>query len=293
MIKWGRLTSITFVLGLFSFLNVSNTYAKTTAVSLENNVDVWGKASQTEEAISTLDKNEEVEIIGTEGDYYVIALNNGEEGYVVRDLLKIASVDAVSTGDHVNIRQAPNTRCNVLGQVNKGDALIVTGKSGDWYQIKYNGNEAWIHGDYVKTMEDVFVTEKKGQASNSNNLGEEIVEYAKRFIGTPYRYAGTDLTSGVDCSGFTQAVMSHFGIYLSRPSSAQANDGVTISKQELQAGDLVFFDTSGSNNGRISHVGIYVGNNKFIHADSSRGVIINSLNEDYYIRTYVKAVRVL
>ncbi|NLM13942.1 MAG: SH3 domain-containing protein [Epulopiscium sp.] len=292
MIKWGRLASITFVLGLFSILNVTNTYAKTTAVSIENNVDVWGNTSQTEEAVTTLNKNDKVEVTGVKGDYYIIALNDGREGYVAKDLLKIASVDGVSTGDHVNIRQKPNTSCAVLGQVNKGDALILTGKSGDWYQVEYNNGEAWIHGDYVKTKEDVFFTEKKGQAS-SHPLGEEIVEYAKRFIGTPYRYAGTDLSRGVDCSGFTQAVMGNFGIYLSRPSSAQAKDGVTISKQDLQAGDLVFFDTSGSNNGGISHVGIYIGNNKFIHSESSRGVIISSLSEGYYTRTYVKAVRVL
>jgi cell wall-associated NlpC family hydrolase len=73
----------------------------------------------------------------------------------------------------------------------------------------------------------------------------------------------------------------------------QAEDGRTIPKSHLQTGDLVFFDTNGVNTGAISHVGIYVGENKFLHADSTHGVMISNLNSDYYTRNYVKSVRVL
>lgn len=292
MIKWGRLTSITFVLGLFSVLSVSNTYAKTIAISVENNVDVLAQSDQTDEIITTINKDDRVEVIGDEGDCYAVILDNEEEGYILKDLLHIASVDGVSTGDRVNIRQKPNKSCKVLGQVNREEPLILTGKSGDWYQIDYNNSEAWIYGDYVKVLDEDFLTEKKVQVT-TNKSADDIIDFAKNYIGTSYRYGGTELSRGVDCSGFTQAVMGNFGIYLSRSSSSQAGDGASVSKKDLQSGDLVFFDTSGSNNGGISHVGIYIGNNKFIHSESSRGVMISSLNEDYYSRRYVKAVRVM
>jgi cell wall-associated NlpC family hydrolase len=73
------------------------------------------------------------------------------------------------------------------------------------------------------------------------------------------------------------------------------NDGYRVKKADLQKGDLVFFDTSGSNNGAISHVGMYIGNGQFIHSSSGkkRGVTISSLGEAYYQRTYVTAARVL
>lgn len=292
MIKLGRLTSITFVLGLFSVLSVSNTYAKTIAISVEKNVDVLAQSDQTDEIITTINKDDRVEVIGDEGDCYAVILDNGEEGYILKDLLYIASVDGVSTGDRVNIRQKPNKSCKVLGQVNREDPLILTGKSGDWYQIDYNNSEAWIYGDYVKVLDEDFLIEKEVQVT-TNKSADDIIDFAKNYIGTSYRYGGTELSRGVDCSGFTQAVMGNFGIYLSRSSSSQAGDGASVSKKDLQSGDLVFFDTSGSNNGGISHVGIYIGNNKFIHSESSRGVMISSLNEDYYSRRYVKAVRVM
>jgi cell wall-associated NlpC family hydrolase len=75
-----------------------------------------------------------------------------------------------------------------------------------------------------------------------------------------------------------------------------ASNGVRVKKANLQKGDLLFFDTSGSNNGRISHVGIYIGNGQFIHSTSSKrtwGVSISSLSEAYYMRTYVTASRVI
>ncbi|WP_058486440.1 C40 family peptidase [Defluviitalea phaphyphila] len=297
MMKWHKLVSCIFVAGLFFFLSVTNSYAKTIGMSIENNVDVWEETTNTEKIITTLNKEDKVEILGIEKDCYIVKLDDGNKGYILKDLLNILSTDGISTGDRVNIRQAPNTSSEILGQVNKGDSLIIIGKSGEWYNIEYNNQEAWIHSNYVNLIEgDIFQLYDNKISSNNledNNLEEEIVKYAKQFIGTPYRYGGTDLYSGVDCSGFTQTVMGNFGINLNRVSRYQAEDGIEISKNELKKGDLIFFDTSGSNNGQISHVGIYIGNNQFIHAESSRGVCIDSLNQDYYINTYVKAIRVI
>ncbi|NLK21474.1 MAG: SH3 domain-containing protein [Epulopiscium sp.] len=289
-----RIASCALVFGVFSIFGVSNSYGKTIGISSQDGIGVLNSFSNEEEIVSTLNKKDKVEIIGLEGDYYFVSLDNKIEGYVKKDSLHIDSISGISTGDRVNIRVKPNTSCQVLGQVNKGDDLVITGKLGDWYQVVYNDSEAWIYEEYVRTAEEAFLPQVKVEVQvSSNKSANEIIAYAKRFIGTPYRYAGTDLSRGVDCSGFTQSVMGNFGISLNRTSGGQGLDGYAVSKKDLQPGDLVLFDTSGVNNGNISHVGIYIGDNQFIHSESSRGVIISSLGEGYYTRTYVKAVRVL
>jgi cell wall-associated NlpC family hydrolase len=124
--------------------------------------------------------------------------------------------------------------------------------------------------------------------SNSSS-SSTIVRTAFSYRGARYRYGGSS-QSGFDCSGFTRHVYAKNGIYLPHSSSAQAQCGKRVSKNELQAGDLVFFSTTRRG---ISHVGIYVGNGQFVHASSSRGrVRVDSLNEGYYRERYRGARRV-
>jgi cell wall-associated NlpC family hydrolase len=111
------------------------------------------------------------------------------------------------------------------------------------------------------------------------------VAYAKQFLGCKYVYGGTS-PSGFDCSGFTQYVYKHFGISLNRTAAAQYSNGTSVTN--LQAGDLVMFGTSG-----INHVGIYIGENSFIHAaNTNSGVTIDSLSSSYYKANYVGARRI-
>lgn len=111
------------------------------------------------------------------------------------------------------------------------------------------------------------------------------------WLGVPYLWGGLD-KRGVDCSGFTQAVFADaFNVTLPRNSRAQALTGDAVERPGLRAGDLVFFDTL--DRGTVSHVGIYVGNDQFVHASSSKGVTRAALTERYYVRAYLSARRVL
>ncbi|MGB9792458.1 MAG: NlpC/P60 family protein [Thermacetogeniaceae bacterium] len=118
---------------------------------------------------------------------------------------------------------------------------------------------------------------------------QDIIDTAMRFLGYPYRYGGATPQSGFDCSGFVQYVFSLNGIKLPRTASQQAGIGTKV--MNPIAGDLVFFDTDHS--GSIGHVGIYIGNNAFIHASRSKGVTITSLSDDWYSQRYTYTCRVI
>lgn len=110
-----------------------------------------------------------------------------------------------------------------------------------------------------------------------------------KLVGIKYRYGGTT-TKGFDCSGFTSYVFNKVGIKLLRSSREQATMGIKVDRDDLRPGDLVFFNTFGK---RISHVGIYLGDGKFVHSSSKRGVRISSMSEKYYVKRYVTSRRVL
>ncbi|RCX14450.1 NlpC/P60 family protein [Fontibacillus phaseoli] len=112
----------------------------------------------------------------------------------------------------------------------------------------------------------------------------------KSVYGTPYKYGGVT-TNGFDCSGFTRYVFKKMGVDLARVSAAQYKQGTTVAKSQLKAGDLVFFNTMGK--GKVSHVGVYLGDGKFAHASSSKGIRTDKLSSSYYKTRYVGAKRIL
>lgn len=108
-----------------------------------------------------------------------------------------------------------------------------------------------------------------------------------RWWGVPYKYGGTTKT-GIDCSSLVQTLaLEAYGLKLPRTSKDQANYCKPIQRNELKEGDLVFFNTSGG----ISHVGLYLSNNKFVHASTSQGVVISDLDQKYWAERFVKAGR--
>lgn len=121
--------------------------------------------------------------------------------------------------------------------------------------------------------------------------GQDIVDYAKQFLGTDYVWGGNDLKNGVDCSGLTQQVYKKFGLSLPRVTYDQVGVGKGIKMNGLQAGDLIFFDFGGRSG--PDHVGIYMGDGKFIHAPRpGKGVEVANLKSGYYQDTFAGARRV-
>lgn len=146
----------------------------------------------------------------------------------------------------------------------------------------------------VKSDNSAILATIENEIKNSNTI-DNILKEASTYLGTPYRMGGMT-RSGIDCSAFVLSVFgSVAGINLPRVSSDQAQQGETVEKSNLEKGDLLFFQTVGR---RISHVGIVQditpeGEIKFIHASTSKGVIVSSLNERYWGARYKFAKRVL
>ena len=141
-------------------------------------------------------------------------------------------------------------------------------------------------------IEGFYIVEPNAYAAGSRDgnvrLREEIVRTAGRYVGVPYRWGGESPRSGFDCSGLTMVVYRLNGLDLPRSSRQQWKVGRRIDRSRLQKGDLVFFATRGGS--KISHVGIYTGGNKFLHAPSSgRRIQSSSLSDNYFKTRYVGA----
>lgn len=118
-------------------------------------------------------------------------------------------------------------------------------------------------------------------------FGEQVIAYAKQFLGTPYVWGG-ESASGFDCSGLVRFVFSHFGISLGHSSYAQYLAGTPVDRSQLMPGDLVFFSSNGAG---ASHVGIYAGNGQFLNAED-RGVVMDSMDSGYWASMYDGARRI-
>ncbi len=122
--------------------------------------------------------------------------------------------------------------------------------------------------------------------------GSDIANFAQQYLGTPYVWGGNSLTSGVDCSGLVQQVYSHFGLSVPRTTYQQIGVGKAINMNQLQAGDMVFFDTNPSIKGP-DHVGLYIGNGKMIEAPKpGEKVRVTDITSGYYYDSFVGARRV-
>ena len=193
----------------------------------------------------------------------------------------ISSAAGYISGNDVRFRGGPSTRDDILGTYNYGTALTITGSSGEWKAVIINGQAGYVYGQYVSEGSVTVI----GDDPNVSASGREVVEFALQYVGYPYTWGGTSPETGFDCSGFTTFVFKHFGITLNRVACDQASNGVEVDPSALQPGDLLCFYSSAD---YIGHVGIYIGDNKFVHASTyTTGVIISELSGYYTVRSFV------
>jgi cell wall-associated NlpC family hydrolase len=139
---------------------------------------------------------------------------------------------------------------------------------------------------YIVNPQDAAAA--KGQRDGNGELRKAIITTANRYVGVPYRWGGESPRTGFDCSGLTMVVYRINGLDLPRSSRQQWKAGISIHRRQLQKGDLVFFATRGGS--KVSHVGIYTGENKFLHAPGrGRRIQTSSLSSKYYRARYVGA----
>lgn len=290
------------------------------ALVIGDHVKVFKLPNEESEVIGEVTYGDTIIVNGLDGNFYRVRYNDHDcyvkSEFVMGDMIysvqKIDSVEnsganktkfvtLVSKSGGINLRKGADLDSEVIYVMERNSVFdVIDDSNPDWVKITYNDGEYFIHRDCVLVQTGVKPDrepsvisrpQEEYVASVNASKADEVVAYAKKFLGTPYVWGGTNLSRGVDCSGFTYSVMRANGIYLNRTSREQIYNGSRVSKANLQKGDLVFFGTGGS---YISHVGLYIGDGQFIHSSTSRtGVIISSLNDSYYVRTYVGACRVI
>ena len=208
---------------------------------------------------------------------------NGKDTVIENVLVTGVDKHMMVIASSLNIRSLWSADSKVLGAVSRGTDLTVTGLcENGWVQILYKGQVGYVSGEYVTDYE---------QVDNSASTGAvDIANFAMQFLGYPYVYGAESPSDGFDCSGLVYYCFGQFGYNLYRVANDQMNNnGTPVSRDSLQVGDLVFFGYGGY----ADHVGIYIGNNNFVHAaNPSSGVRVSSMNETYYLNKYLGARRI-
>jgi uncharacterized protein YgiM (DUF1202 family) len=252
--------------------------------------------SMDDSVIATIGENATAVILDQgDGVWYYINYN-GTIGYARAEYFKNVlaaenfSSTGVLTGDGVYMRDTPTTEGKELGNYKAGTTMPVIGINNGWYKVQHDGKTGYVRSDYLK-ITGGYSTAVSAKISAPTKTGNELVDFALGFVGYKYVYGGAS-PSGFDCSGFTSYVYKHFGYSITRNASGQYRDnGVKVARSDLVPGDLVFFSSSG---GSVTHVGLYIGNNEFVHASGARvGVVVSSLDSSYYTSGWVGAKRII
>ena len=203
---------------------------------------------------------------------------------------------ATVTASALNVRSGPSTSNSIIGKAYKGNTVEILDSSNGWYKIKLsNGQVGWASSQYISTSGNSNSgSTNNGNSSNEStntNKAQAIVNTARAQLGKPYVW-GAEGPNTFDCSGLVYYVYGQNGVKMPRSSREQANVGTTVSQSQLQPGDLIFSSTDGS--GKVTHVGIYIGNGQMIHAPQEGDVVkVTNANSSYWQKTFVKAKRVL
>lgn len=254
-------------------------------------VNVYRDPSINSERVTQALHGEPAKILSQQGSWIEVMLPDQQDyqGWVQKSALKNVSSKEdwlnrqIVSVPNAKIRTFPNESALVLEDLPLGTvvALDNSQQSNDFTSVKLvDGRKGYVMAKELLDYSD----------NTSNVSGEKILATAKQLMGQPYLWGGMT-TPGIDCSGFVHTVFKVHSVRLHRDTDLQyLYDGVAVSSNQLQPGDLVFFETYKSG---ASHMGIYAGNRKFLHASSSRGVNYDSLDSPYFSQRFIGAKRVI
>jgi uncharacterized protein YgiM (DUF1202 family) len=253
-----------------------------------SNLNVREEPSTDSTIVGKMTSHNACEIIGVEGDWYQIK-SGKVSGYVKSEYLLTGEEALAIAKDEVNtyatvttetlrVRSEASTESDIVSLVNVGEDLVVVEETDEWALVEVDDESGYVYKDYVTIAQKLptakTVTELR-YGEGVSDVRVELVQYALQFVGNRYVWGGESLTKGVDCSGFTMKIYEKFGIYLPHSSRAQPSYGTKIKASEAQPGDLFFYGSGKS----ISHVGIYIGDGKIVHASNKRdGIKISNCN---------------
>ena len=263
----------------------TSSVSKTMYVSA-NILNLRKEASSDSEVIDQLSLNDKVTVVEeVDGTWSKIQMS-GKSGYVATKYLSTKQTETTSRSKS-EARTSTNT-ANTKEVATNNNNKEVANQNTEVKQTETTQNTSNTetkNDTVVENKTEESTTPQANVTESSNKLtGEDVVAYAKQFLGYRYVYA-TAGPNTFDCSGFTQYVYKHFGYSLYRTASDQRKNGIAVSKSDLRAGDIVCFN---------GHVGLYIGGGQFIHAENSRtGVVISKLSQKYYTNNYITARRII
>lgn len=259
------------------------------------------EATTSSTILDTAHYGDSVVVLEKKGSWYKVNYNL-QIGYMSGDYLTLKERENVDLGTGsidgsvVNMRSGPSTGNNIVAQLRRNNTVEIFGFNCGWYKVRTAANQiGYVRSDLLELLDKPAENFGVSGSNDSNNsgstslsAGEKLAAYAKTFVGYSYVYGGSS-PSGFDCSGFTQYCARQMGYSIQRTATAQLSNGTKVSRENLKPGDLVFFGYGNT----ASHVGIYIGDGNFVHAqNSSTGVVITSLSQSYYDSRYLTARRI-
>lgn len=306
-VKFGSVTRTVLLTGALTALISASALAYDVqggTVKTSSSVNLRAEATTASASLGKLTDQARVAILDTAEGFYKVAYN-GTVGYMSADYVEAQPIMNIECGGAkvttavLNVRSGPGTGNDIVTKLYEGNVAKIIGINNGWFKVQYGGKTGYVSPEYVTVTAYTAsgasagsTQSASGSTSAATGTRQQIIEYAATLLGCKYVYGGTS-PSGFDCSGYTQYVFANYGVSLSHSSKTQYSNAVSIKKSELQVGDLVFFSsTAGSST--VGHVGIYTGDDQFIHAASpGKGVRYDSLSSDYYSSHYIGSGRVL